>query len=250
MSQREITVDPVTIGFLEQCEVKDNIVYLPNLRLSTKQYSSVNTVLEAIGGKWNRKAKGHLFEVDPTGPLDDVLTTGQVAKPNGLEFFPTPKLVADQVVRLAQLEPDLSVLEPSAGAGALAVAAAEVVGYRCVHCIEIQERFRPQLEGYGFIVQTADFLTVNPTPYAYDRVVMNPPFSRQQDIDHVLHARKFLAPDGRLVAVMSASVMFRENRKTVEFREHIVDSWANPARSFRESGTDVNTVTVVLEAKR
>jgi hypothetical protein len=81
------------------------------------------------------------------------------------------------------------------------------------------------------------------------RTPVNPPFERQQDIDHVLHAFKFLKPSGRLVAIMSASVTFRENKKTLEFREFIRQHGHlehNPEGSFKESGTMVNTVTVVL----
>ena len=47
---------------------------------------------------------------------------------------------------------------------------------------------------------------------------MNPPFDRERDIDHVLHALKFLKDDGRLKAVMSAGTEFRETRKAVAFR--------------------------------
>jgi 16S rRNA G1207 methylase RsmC len=36
--------------------------------------------------------------------------------------------------------------------------------------------------------------------YIYDRVVMNPPFDLERDVDHVTHALKFLEPEGQLVA--------------------------------------------------
>ena len=45
----------------------------------------------------------------------------------------------------------------------------------------------------------------------FDRVVMNPPFCRGRDLDHVRHALRFVAPGGRLVAIMSAGVAFRED---------------------------------------
>ena len=65
-----------------------------------------------------------------------------------------------------------------------------------------------------------DFLHLKPDPEnLYDRVVMNPPFDRERDIDHVIHALKFLAPEGVLVAIMSAGTEFRETRKSVAFRE-------------------------------
>src|SRR4030042_4964611 len=101
----------------------------------------------------------------------------------------------------------------------------------------------------GLKIIQADFLSVEPKPL-YDRVVMNPPFEMQQDIDHVMHAWKFLKPGGRLVSIMSSGVLFRENKKTSEFRNHI-DEFGNmerlPEGSFKESGTMVNTCIVVLD---
>jgi hypothetical protein len=74
---------------------------------------------------------------------------------------------------------------------------------------------------------------------------MNPPFDRERDIDHVLHALGFLKPDGCLVAIMSAGTEFRETRKSIAFRE-LVDRmngiwWDLPAGSFASVGTYVNT---------
>ena len=73
----------------------------------------------------------------------------------------------------------------------------------------------------------------------------------QQDIDHVTTAFNLLADGGVLVAIMSSGVMFRENKKTVAFRESILNNYAdvienNPDGSFKESGTMVNTVMVRL----
>ncbi|MBV0881613.1 hypothetical protein KTQ42_20235 [Noviherbaspirillum sp. L7-7A] len=56
-----------------------------------------------------------------------------------------------------------------------------------------------------------------------DRILMNPLFARQADIDHVLHAWSMLKEGGRLVAIMAASVTFRHNAKSVVFR-HLITS--------------------------
>jgi type I restriction-modification system DNA methylase subunit len=95
------------------------------------------------------------------------------------------------------------------------------------------------------------FLNQAPTP-EYDRVVMNPPFAKQADIKHVMHALKFLKPDGKLVSVMSASVDFRDNKLTKEFRDLIAERGgrieALPDGAFKESGTMVRTVIVEIPA--
>ena len=97
----------------------------------------------------------------------------------------------------------------------------------------------------------ADFLEVMPNPI-YDRVVMNPPFSRQADIMHVLHALQFLKPGGLLVSVMAASVTFRENKLTTDFRATVEARGGYieplPENSFKASGTGVNTVLAAIPA--
>jgi hypothetical protein len=39
-----------------------NTLFLPPSQLERKLYSDVNKCLESIGGKWNRKAKGHVLQ--------------------------------------------------------------------------------------------------------------------------------------------------------------------------------------------
>lgn len=74
----------------------------------------------------------------------------------------------------------------------------------------------------------------------------------QQDIDHVTTAFGLLALGGVLVAIMGAGVAFRENRKTTEFRETVMEPHGThlerlPAGAFKESGTMVNTIMLRLE---
>ncbi|MGL4959771.1 MAG: hypothetical protein ACRC67_00960 [Inquilinus sp.] len=78
------------------------------------------------------------------------------------------------------------------------------------------------------------------------RVIMNPPFDRERDIDHVIHALDFLAPNGQLVAIMSAGTEFRETRKSIAFRalmETMNASWSDmPLGYFSSVGTNCSTV--------
>ncbi len=78
---------------------------------------------------------------------------------------------------------------------------------------------------------------------------MNPPFSKQQDIDHVVHAVKFLRTGGTLVSVMSKGVTYRENKKTKNFWGFLKDTCDYgvvdlPEDSFKVSGTKVSTVVI------
>ncbi len=225
-------------------------------------YVSVNKALEALGGKWNRKARGHVFPSDPSEALDNILLTGTVEnRKQALGFFETPAGVAKKLVELAGVTSGMRVLEPSAGDGAIVAELPE--GCALVSMVEIDPQHRVNLlrappRNATIVLNFGDFLTMDPTevyggPLAspFDAVVMNPPFANQADILHVTHAFEFLRPGGRLAAVMSAGVRFREDKRAREFRR-LVDQCGGtieslPAGTFKESGTDVHTVMVGME---
>ena len=141
------------------------------------------------------------------------------------------------------------MLEPSAGTGAIAAAAARSAA--AVDCVERDPGYAADLEaaGYARSVIVADFLTISPVP-RYDRVVMNPPFTRGADVRHVRHALRFTRPGGRLAAVMLPGLDRRRDRASKALRE-LIDSWGGwyedlPAGAFSASGTPVATVIAVI----
>lgn len=220
-------------------------------QLDRALYVKTDKVLSAAGGKWNRKAGAHLFTTDPWDVIEQILLTGEIAAPKDFGFFPTPEAIVERLIQLAQLRAGMVVLEPSAGHGAILKGVAKCA---VVDCYELLEKNIAVLNGLGLArrVIQADFLKVEPAP-VYDAVVMNPPFAPQQaDIRHVLHALKFVKPGGRLSSVMAAGVLFRENRMTADFRELVGVRGGtieeNPEGAFRESGTLVRTVNVMIPA--
>lgn len=244
-------IEPEALDVLKRARIDGGVLFLPEEKLPRPLYLAVNTALVALGGKWDRRAKGHVF-ADPTdlhAALGGVLDSGEVVLPNKNGYFPTPEKLARCLVAIADIQPSYHVLEPSAGQGAIADILAEIVGVNQVFCVELLPQNAKVLRDKGYATTEGDFLTVDIVG-AYDAIVMNPPFEQQQDIAHVLHAWKLLRPGGTLVSVMSAGVLFREDRRAKEFRE-FVDKHdgcieKNPPESFRASGTDVSTATVVL----
>lgn len=220
-------------------------------QLERQLYVEVDKALRTIGGQWTRKARAHIFHGDPRDALDQILADGGFRDvKQELEQFFTPAPLARQLVEMADVE-GMAVLEPSAGEGAI-VAECLRQGAKSVRSFDISERCcqalarLPYFRGSHCPAGPTDFLLVEPKPY--DRVVMNPPFSRQKDIEHVEHALRFLQPRGLLVAVMSAGVEFRQDRRATAFRARVTAAGGTierlPEGSFKASGTSVNTVVV------
>lgn len=229
----------------------DGALLTLNGNLDRKLYVETNKVLEAAGGKWNRSKKGHVFEGDANEAIEPIILTGEyrVAKQD-FGQFDSPEDVVSRVIQLAGIKPGMTVLEPSAGIGNIAYAA-EAAGGK-VTAIEIDAKRCEKLKGTASVTaHNHDFLQQAATAH-FDRVVMNPPFAKQADIDHVLHAHKCLKSGGLLVAVMSASVLFRDNAKTASFRAFVESHGGTferlPDASFAQSGTAVNTCIVTIKA--
>lgn len=231
-------------------------------QLDRKLYTEVNKVLEAVGGKWNRKLRGHLFPSDAAveEALDSVLHTGAIVDTKKLfQFYETPAKLADELVRLADIKAGMRVLEPSAGYGALIRALArldvslsvdlyEVDTYKSERLIALRDTLW-STSTVGIRAMTfLDFRSCQAPPpsHRYDRVLMNPPFRNQQDAIHVRHAYNLLKPGGRLVAIMSAAVKFRETAHYAWVRANAETIKDNPPDAFKESGTLVRTCIVVM----
>ncbi len=193
---------------------------------------------------------GEVIPEERAPDKDTGLHTPKTSLAKNYGFYPTPQGPADELISAAGLyrrdgDPQLRVLEPSAGTGNLAGRCVEKGAI--VDCIEVQPDLAQNLARSGLYRQvlSGDFLRVQPAAN-YDRVVMNPPFDRERDIDHVMHALKFLKPEGCLIAIMSAGTEFRETRKSIAFRE-LMDKmgakWRDlPAGSFASVGTYCNTI--------
>lgn len=131
-------------------------------------------------------------------------------------FFPTPRPVIELMLEMAEVKSGMEVLEPEAGAGHIAVELRKLGC--CLTLIERNYGLCEVLRKQGFDQICADFLEWT-TEMRFDRIIMNPPFERLQDIDHVLHAHQFLAVGGVQVAIMGAGAFFRQDRKAAAFRE-------------------------------
>lgn len=249
MPKHHLSIDEETMAVLRRSEVSASSVTLPPGQLPRPLYEKVNKVLLLAGGKWNKSAKAHLFSDDPSEKLGLAVESGSIkdVKKATQAFYTPPELAAD-VVELARVS-GCSVLEPSAGRGALAKECV-IRGASNVSCVESDETSFAALVALDFNVKWTDFLQLKPVA-VFDRVVMNPPFSDGQDVDHVTHAFGFLGAGGRLVAIMSPGWQTKQDRRSKAFRtlveEHGCVDREVAGGAFKSSGTGVSTVIVVLE---
>lgn len=250
-------IDAPILAILSNCVVAGDNLALPTGQLDRKTYEAVNKVLELMGGKWNKKLRVHVFSESPADLLDTVLLTGEITDKKKLfQFFETPDALAERMVALAKIGPNSRVLEPSAGFGRIARAIARHVFQWPQTIVDTLVELDPEkanilaIFGIAEQVLTADFLLCNPYRRqtgntlgigVFDAIVMNPPFTRGQDIQHIRHARWFLKPGGVLVAICANGP--RQREALMDECEY----WENlPAGTFADSGTNVNTALLVM----
>jgi predicted RNA methylase len=193
------------------------------------------------------------------------------------QLFETPSDLARRLANEAGLLAGRRILEPSAGTGNLIRAAlGAATGADCCQIVAVErnvalaqslidQRNRTvHATERNFRVVCGDFLEIDgpqaltadvpePSPLGlFDAVLMNPPFEKQADIRHVRHALRFLKPGGRLVAIMSAGVTYRQDRVASEFRALVEERGGVieplPDDAFKGAGTSVRTVLVTLDA--
>lgn len=174
-------------------------------------------------------------------------------------YFPTPAGLVARMIEAARLTGGESVLEPSAGSGAIADALRDL-GCAVV-CVEVHASLVTILRDKGHNVIHADFRefdTAGPChmrdygePDQFDAVLMNPPFEKGADLEHIGRAFRYVRPGGRLVAIMGAGVQFRQDRRYSEFREWVEQLGGEfeeiPAGTFKESGTGVASVMLTID---
>ncbi len=240
----KITIAPEVHAVLEASSITETTITLPPSQFAPKLYKAVNAVTEAAGGKWSKQAKCHVFQSNPRERLGLALETGAIvnevkAAKKERQAFYTPAEIAREVAKLATVR-GFHVLEPSAGDGAL-VHACFVQGAANVHAIEKEEGCRAKLEETGAEVSIEDFLTLPPYRQ-FSRILMNPPFSKGQDVKHIAYAIQWLKTGGQLYAIVPAS----DNPKLERLGATTVASF--PAGAFKSAGTMIATRLIRIDA--
>ncbi len=258
---------------LERSEIGDYFVKLPE-QLDRKSYEEVNKILVTAGGKWNRAAKAHVFTRNPREVLGLALESGEITDEKKLrQAYYTPDDLARRLVDLYLRKhlhgaPERRVLEPSCGAGAFVQAILDTNLSLKLDIFDIDaqalEQAKARVAPIPYtaeinIAKQQDFLEIGEglLEDRYWAIVMNLPFTNNQWAKHLLHAWNFLAPGGRLLAILPSSAKGAHNSATKMVKEVGTLIWKYttmpgvvedlPKGTFKESGADVQTVVVVLQ---
>jgi phospholipid N-methyltransferase len=237
---------------LKQCTVDGNVVKLPSIQLDRKEYLEISKAIELIGGKWKGgKISGFVFTEDPTELLKQISTGEKRNLKKEFQFFGTPELLAEKLVSYADVEITDSILEPSAGQGAIIKAIQKELPNKTVdYCelMELNQVFLSKISNTNFIC--SDFFDVS-NGVKYDKIIANPPFSKNQDIDHVYNMYDHLNDGGRLVSITSKHWQFSSFKKEKAFNEWVMNNATHieeiPAGSFKESGTNISGLILVID---
>lgn len=254
MSKGVTKMSDTVAEILRTAEVRDNEVHLTCGQLDRTTYSQVDKALRALGGKWNTRKKAHIFDGDPRAKLGQAVEDGEVTdQKKALSQFFTPPDVAQRMIDEAHLRPGGScILEPSFGSGRILRALAEtgplnrytITGYE-IDAQLVADARKEFGTSANLSLKHCDFLQVNPAR-RFDHVLMNPPFDGGADIDHMIHALRFLRPSGYLVGICAGGP-----RQRAFFDQWVVESPASwwedlPPATFKSEGTTVNTAMLCL----
>ena len=94
-----------------------------------------------------------------------------------------------------------------------------------------------------------DFLHV-PEHFKFDLIIANPPFSKNQDIDHIMKMYRMLKRDGMLLSFSSNHWEIGQEQKCVAFKKFLdaaeAEIYKIPKGQFKESGTMIETTLFLI----
>lgn len=176
----------------------------------------IREILTLIGGCYQKHTRCHQdgtgyyvdrwqFDYDITPVLEKIIQTGCLPESTSHQYYPTPNCIAQALVDAADIGNGMYVLEPSAGIGNLIdkinknihLFAVELSDLRCGI---LREKYKSK----NYSVIEHDFLKWQ-NPFGFDRIIMNPPFTGRQVIEHIKKAVTMLNDNGRLLSVVPAS---------------------------------------------
>lgn len=236
---------------LKHCTLEDSVLKLPKVQFNKKSYAEAKKWIEEAGGSWQSgKIQGFTFPFNPERVFSILKEGKRCNLQQEYQFFETPAEVADWLVMLAGgINEADTVLEPSAGRGALIKAIHRACPSVTVECYELMPENREFLYSLDNVIILDEDFTKDSVG-SYTKIIANPPFSGNQDIEHVRIMYKLLEKGGTLAAITSSHWKIASEKKCVDFRNWLEEVHGEVfeigAGEFKESGTSISTMAVVI----
>lgn len=207
---------------------------------------------QGVGGK--EFDKGDVGENDPfDNAVLDYYTNQRLNKNNreGVDYFPTPEPIGYKMVEWANIGEGDSVLEPSAGHGAIARYVPQSNELVAIEpSMSLFAKLQMKAGGLGRKFQNETFEAYH-ISNKHDTIVMNPPFGHAgaTAIAHIEKAFGHLEEGGRMVAIIPRGAMDKkfakwyDNEKTAAMRAEV----DLPDIVFQQAGTSVSCRVVVVD---
>lgn len=180
------------------------------------------------------------FEYDPTRVMELISIQGRVPDWKDHQYYPTQDELADYCeIELDVQENDIC-LEPSAGQAHLAKRLnnnTTLIEWAALNCEILKAK------GFSNVIE-ADFIkwaSKHEGKVWFDKILMNPPYSDNQALNHVIAAGNLLAGTGKLVAILPSTFKNREILGD-QFRHDWSDTFHN---QFEGTMVSVAVVTIV-----
>jgi hypothetical protein len=220
---------------------------LPSTKL--KHYSRIKVLMQRAGGSYSKLG----FNFPVTADLPSImvaLVNGEEYNPKKkFQFFGTSDDQSAELISDVELAAGDRWLEPSSGRGAISNLARDISKDGIV--IELMDANVSSLIGQGYSPIHQDFLTVTPEQTGlFDKIIANPPFTKNADINHVSHMFHFLKDEGKLASVMSNSWRNSSYKVAEQFRNWLIHLDAKvvdiEAGEFKSSGTNIATCKIIF----
>lgn len=237
---------------LRHCTLENSVLKLPAVQFNKKSYAEAKKWIEEAGGSWQSgKIQGFTFPFNPERVFSILKEGKRCNLQQEYQFFETPADVADWLVMLAGgVHENDTVLEPSAGRGALIKAIHRSCPSVIVECYELMPENREFLHTLDNVILLDEDFTKDSVGH-YTKIIANPPFSGNQDIDHVRLMYERLERGGTLAAITSQHWKLSSEKKCALFRKWLEEVHGEifeiAAGEFKESGTTVSTMAVVIK---
>ena len=246
--------------------LNDTTVEFPTMTDNT--YDSIKFIMEYLGYHWVEKYKCFkLYNSDETAreftsKLNNLIKIGEIVISDTdefkrqTEFYSTPKDIVKLMIDKIELKDGINykILEPSAGRGNILE---EIVKHTDDYIALEKNRVNYQTlidNGYkamniSFEIYAKRLQNKIGNIEIFDRVVMNPPFS--SDIKHLILGFKMLKPSGLIASIISENSFYRNDTNSIRLREYIKQYKKEvielPSKTFASSGTNVETMLVILK---